>query len=634
MSGLVAVHDARRGAVPAGLLERMARAIAHRGPDGWRRWHDRAVAMAHGLLHTTPESQREQQPLTDETCALVWDGRLDNRDELLGALRAANLPAGTGTDPELVLGAYRLWGTACAQHLLGAFAFVVWDRQAQRLFAARDRVGLKPLYYTRQGTALLIASEAKALLAGLERTPDPDDDLVLAMLLSECREGDNSRTLFSGIHRLPPGHAMAVERGRLQTERYWRIDPERQIRYHRPEAYVEHFRTLFDEAVRARTRSAFPVGCFLSGGLDSSAIVATAAALGGARLDAFTIFDRNPASDERHYARLVAAAARIPLHEFADEGRDPLQDLEALLFAIECPLVSNHSDLAGLGRLINAQGCRVMLDGDGGDHLIDESGYLADLLVRTNPARFLRETRAFARWYGGRASECAQMALQDALPTPMKHLAKRLRGLPAWINRATARRAAFTARWAQARVPLRFPSAAQRLSYQDALSPYTLMKLELNEREAAQAGREIWYPFLDSRLIEFILAVPWQQRCRDGERKWLLREAMKGLLPEAIRLRRGKGDGTAAMDQALQDVCRRNAPLANRSGMLERYVEMAGAQRLVARYLAGSTRSRWDVWSLVTLDAWLNTFWKGGARDGRTIIWQEAVHAPDAALVR
>jgi len=634
MSGLVALHDSRREAASTGRLERMAQAIAHRGPDGWRRWHGGPVAMAHGLLHTTPESLREQQPVIDGACALVWDGRLDNRDELLTALHAAGLPAGTGTDPELVLGAYRLWGAECARHLLGELAFIVWDAGAQRLFAARDRIGLKPLYYTRQDSTLLIASEAKALLAGLERMPEPDDALVLALLLSECREEDNSRTLFSGIHRLPPGHVLVLEHGRLQVERYWQIDPSRRVTHRQPEAYVEQFRAVFDEAVRARMRSAFPVGCFLSGGLDSSAIAITAAAAGGAPLEAFTIFNRHPASDERHYARLVAAAARIPLREYADEGRDPLDGLEQLLFAVENPLVTNHADLRGLGQLINAQGCRVMLDGDGGDHLMDESGYLADLLVRTNPVRFLRETRAFARSYGGRTGECLQMAVQDAMPTPMKHAAKHLRGLPAWINRTMADRAAFTARWAQARVPLTFPSGAQRLSYQDALSPYLLMKLELNEREAAQAGREIRYPFLDSRLVEFILAVPWQQRCRNGERKWLLREAMTGLLPEAIRLRRGKGDGTAAMDQALQGVCRQQAPLANRSRMLERYVDMAGARRLVARYQAGATRLRWDVWSLVTLDAWLNTFWKGGARDGRNIVWQEAVHAPDAALVR
>ena len=229
------------------------------------------------------------------------------------------------------------------------------------------------------------------------------------------------------------------------------------------------------------------------------------------------------------------------------------------------------------------------------------------------------------------------MALKDVSPAWAVSAGKRLRGLPVWISRPAARHARLAERLRQPRTPVTFPSRAQAATYRDVLSPYFLLKLELMEHEAAAAGRELRHPFLDSRLIEFILAVPWHQRCHDGERKWLLRHATQESLPAAIRRRRGKGDGTPGMDEALVALCQgsRPAPLANRSGMLQRYVDLHGARVLVDRYAHGAHRYRWDIWSLIALDHWLDQFWNRGGRDaGEPFTIQTAVHAADVTLVR
>lgn len=638
MSGIAAIYHRDGQPVDPTALEKMVKAMSHRGPDGLARWANGPVALGHCLMQTTPESLNERYPVSDGRYRLVWDGRLDNRQELLRELKSAGVPRGAETDPELALGAYQVWGERCAAKLLGEFAVVIWDERQRLLFGARDRLGLKPLYYASTGSTLLIASEQKALFKVLDHTPDPDDEMLLAVLLAECREPDNHRSLFAGIHRLPPGHVMMVTDGQLRIERYWQLDPSKQTVYKRPEAYVEHFLALFHEAVRCRTRSAFPLGCFLSGGLDSSAIAAVAAT-SGATVEAFTGFSPDdPASDERGYAQELCQAAGIPLREFCSRRHNPLRELDALLWTVECPLVGTNRDAQAFLELIRSRDCRIVLDGEGADQLLDEGGYLADVLLHQGPGSFLRETRRFAQWHDLPTGEFARAALRGMMPSPVKWWGKRLlrRIPPPWINQELARSVGLAARIRQPRVPHAFPFLCQTFSYQEALSPYTLLKLELTERHAAWGGQEIWYPYLDSRLVEFVLSIPWHQRCHDGERKWLLRQAMKGVLPQRICQRQGKGDWTNEMDQALLSLCRCEPPepLANRSEMVERYLSLRGAKRMVEQYLKGERSLRWEVWSLVTLDRWLNRFWRGGEDVTDTTIHQEAVHFTEAALLR
>lgn len=622
MSGLAVIYHGDRRPVDPAALARMTAALAHRGGDGGREWIEAAVGLGQRLQFTTPESlaELEPAPVLVPGCRIVWDGRIDNRGELLAALGGGAGSSRPPTDPELLLLAYRRWGTACLAHCLGDFAFALWDGGRARLFCGRDRLGLKPFYYTWDGATLLASSEARPLaVARGGGMPEPDDELVLAYLVGEFREDDHARSFFQGIRRLPPGHALVAEGRTLRVERYWTVDPDREIAYASDEEYVDHFRALFAEAVRCRLRSYFPVGLFLSGGLDSAAIAVLAGGCAGPGgdpvppVEAFTIYGGDRRSDEREHARRAAAAAGLKAHELDAGERAPLEGLDDIR-EMESPTV-------GVGRArdtdnmdaIRGRDCRVVLSGEGGDQVLDEVGYLADLLAGARPLRFWRESRAFADWYGADWPGLAATVAKCVVPAAGKYWGKRLlrRVPPGWVNRDTARSVDLRRRVRAPRVARRFRSFAQAETYAQVTSPYYLLRLEVDERYCARFGIEMRYPFLDSRLIEFVLAVPSFRRTRGGERKRLLRTAMRDAVPDAIQRRRGKGDWTDSMDRALLRLCAGAppVPLRNASGRMTRYVDLAGAARLVERYRNGDRGLRWEVWSLVTLDYWLMRTW-------------------------
>jgi len=626
VSGIVGiVHADGRPADPE-LLDRMSAAVAHRGPDRAGRWIDGPAALGHRLLATTRGALAERAPVADPsgTCRLVWDGRLDNREEL-GALLPGGAAAPGATDAALVLGAYRRWGAACVERLLGDFAFALWDAPARSLLCARDRIGVRPLHYTWDGRTLRVASAIAPLLAGAERPAEPDDEMVLAFLLREFRPEDHGRTFVRDVHRLPPGHALVVRDGGLRRWRYWAPDPAREIRYARDEEYVEHFTALFERAVADRLRTDWPVGALLSGGLDSSAIVCAAARLFDARgdgsppLEAFTLWAEERGADEREWARAVTRPTGIKGHEIGAPPPAPLDGLDDHIGAAEGPIADpDNRATRTLYEAVAAAGCRVVLSGEGGDQVVDELGGFADLLRTLRPLRFAREVRAFGRWYGGGARDVALDAVKTLLPAPVKYWGKRLvRGVPPpWISRERARAVGLRARVRAPRHAVPCASRAQWSTYLYVTSPWYVLKLELEERIAARAGLEMRYPLLDSRLVEFVLAIPWERRTRGGARKWLLREAARASVPGPVLERRGKGDWTDPMDRSLRDLCREVIPAAleDPSRRLARYLDIPGARRFVAGYLAGDSDRRWDVWFLLTLDRWLERIAKGVER--------------------
>lgn len=619
MSGIVGIHHSDGKPVDRALFARMHATIAHRGPDRAGQWVQGPTALGHRLLFTTPESLREQQPVTDAAggCVLVWDGRLDNRDELTGLLKQAGVDLGAGTDPDLALGAYRQWGDDCPRKLIGEFAFAVWNERTRSLFCARDRMGLKPFHYAWDGKSFFFGSEMGPLVIAQDRPPEPDDEMVLAFLLTEFRERDHARTLLRGIKRLPPGHSLSVKDGNLAIARYWDLGALKATIYERDEDYAEHFRSLFREAVRCRLRSHFPIAALVSGGLDSSAILCTAerlSASGGETfppLDAFTLYAGDPGSDERWYFKDVVDATGVKAHIVpADDDPDPLLWLDAVVRQVESPIVGiGNGASRSLRELMQARGCRVLLSGEGGDQLLDEVGYLADLLAGGHPWRFTREIRAMAYWTGGSPRELAEMACAMLLPPAAKYWTKRLlRGVPpGWLNADLARSVGLRARIREPRHGTRFPSHCQTDTCLHTCGAYYVLKHEVDERGAAANGTEARYPYLDSRLVEFVLSIPADRRTKDGVQKRILREAMRGVLPESVRLRTGKGDWTDSTDRALTALCRRTSPvpLADLSGRMERYINPDGARDLVTRYLNGEPDFRQEVWALVTLDHWL-----------------------------
>lgn len=255
----------------------MAACLAHRGTDGMGLWCEGPVGLGHRMRWTTPESLHETLPFSrpSEKRAITADARLDNRDELSASLNVSDRAV---SDSTLILLAYDRWGDACPERLLGDFAFVIWDGRREALLCARDPMGVKPLYYHHQPNRLFaFASEIKALLC-LAEIPRRLNEQRVADYLVPILE-DMEATFFRDIVRLPPGHRLLLDSRGLALQRYWSLDPAREVRLDSDEAYAEAFRTLFTDAVRARLRSAYPVGSLLSGGLDSSSITCAARSL-------------------------------------------------------------------------------------------------------------------------------------------------------------------------------------------------------------------------------------------------------------------------------------------------------------------------------------------------------------------
>ena len=609
--------------VPAGRadVERMLARLAHRGPDGAGVWSGGTVGFGHRLLHTTPESLRERLPLAsaDGSLVLTADARIDNRTDLCSVLRAPS----SVTDAELLLSAYERWGERTPEHLLGDFAFAIWDERRQMLFCARDHFGVKPFYYHHRPDRLFaFASEIKGLLA-LPEIPVRLNETRVADYLLTLFE-DRAITFYEDILRLPPAHQMTVARDGVRIEQYWALDPERELRLGSDAEYAAAFRELFTDAVRCRLRSAFPVGSLLSGGLDSSSVACTARALqapeGGGPLPTFSaLFDDVPVCDEHSFIDAVLAGGGFEAHYVRGDRLSPLADLDRVLDqqdeAFYAPNLFLHWGLYGAAR---GAGVRVLLDGLDGDSTVSHGlGRLAELARAGRWLTLARELRRLSRHFDASPWRFFRFYVARRIaPAPVRRLWRLLRGHrgpwwnpPATIGAAFARRSNVDARVRALRgdggEAIRSERADHHRVLTQGLVPFAL---EVADRAAAAFGLEPRYPFFDKRLAEFCLALPADQKLRDGWTRFVLRGAMTGILPEAVRWRGGKSDLSPNFVRALlgaQTAALKEVVFGD-AATIAPYVEL-GAVRAAWRRLL-DTESEQDalvVWQVVTLALWL-----------------------------
>ena len=403
MSGIMGICNVDGRPVDRALLQRMTQAIAHRGPDGIGHWMAGPVALGHAMFQTTPESLRETQPLVMQEAergnlCLTLDGRVDNRRELRAALEGKGCAPRTDTDAELVLRSYECWGEDCARHIIGDFAFAVWDERNRKLFCARDLLGIRPFYYHFDGRAFTFSSELRPLLEvpGFERRLNPG---MFAEYLGNCITSQEE-TLYQGILRLPPAHALVLKNGALRVSRYFDFDPGKSIRYGSDQEYAEHFFEIFKEAVSCRLRSQTPVALWLSGGLDSSSILGMAGhlveqgAITDRQLATYTLTFSQPDADERAYVNDAArmwpfAAHAVDIHDVQVESlANQIQRNQ------DFPEFPNISPWQGLGAKASQNGCRVDMWGFGGDEwLTGDETHCADLLRQFRIPALIRQFR-------------------------------------------------------------------------------------------------------------------------------------------------------------------------------------------------------------------------------------------------
>ena len=538
MSGIVGIFRRDGAPVERPLLAALTNFLSFRGPDAQELWLDGATGFGHTMLRTTREAAHERQPTNLRSDFWITaDVRLDCRAELIESLIRADckFEAQRVTDPELILHAYATWREECVDHLRGDFAFALWDARERKLFCARDHFGIKPFFYSASERQFLFSNTLNCLRAH----PDVSDELNEAAIGDFLLFGLNceiATTTFSEIQRLPPAHFLIVRADGLRTQRYWSPPIDGRIRYARPEEYVEHFREILKAAVADRLRTD-RVGIFLSGGLDSGSIAAMARELSPrstGRTDLYacnSAYETLIASEESYFARQTAEFLYIPIGFLAmddfqlfDAWDDPDKVPPE---PIEEPLSAAWSEEK---RFLSAH-ARVGLSGTGGDNLLhfQMRPYAKDLLRRHCWGTLFKDMAQYLwirpfPWKGLRAKIAGLAGKKSGLEP----------GYPNWIEANFAERMRLTKRWkdnvfeAPATHPLR-PKGHASLAL-----PYWTYSFELADPSETRALVEVRYPYLDLRMVNYLLAIPtfpWSFQKR------LIREAMAGRLPDVTRLR-------------------------------------------------------------------------------------------------
>jgi asparagine synthase (glutamine-hydrolysing) len=569
MSGFAAVCNLDGRPVDRDLLARMINAVPYRGPDGIRIWTNGSVGFGHAMLCTTPESLHETQPLVDNDAGLVltMDGRVDNRDDLAAQLTSKGYRLRDDTDAELVLRAYECWGEESPAKIIGDFAYLIWDCRRHQLFCARDAFGTKPFFYHFDGHAFFAASELQQILQNPLVSLLPNEGYIAEYLSGQLYTHDE--TLWSAIQRLPPCHALVANANGVTRKRYFDLDPGKTIRHRTDEEYAEHFLEIFREAVRCRMRSSNgAVAAGLSGGLDSSSIAVVGASelrIGNvrcARFETFTQLYSDPSADERSFSSDVAkkwhlTANAVDPYVFNCDGYVP-----AVRQFRDIPPYPNVE--AYLAQIIAQKGFRISLTGVGGDQTIGGNGhYFADLLQNLQFGELLAELRIgrevpfLDRRRPHPLRSLLTLGILPLCPRPVRNFARRIRygrilRIPRTINRDFAARVDLKGRLRDAISAPRGCSPSQRLLYEEFDDAWVTHALELVDRTDGILGLEDRHPFLDRRVIEFMFAIPAEQRNRGGVRKSILRRAMKDLLPESVRNRLTKASFNCLGFEALR----------------------------------------------------------------------------------
>jgi asparagine synthase (glutamine-hydrolysing) len=535
VSGIVGIYDRSAAPVDRGLLQALAQFLSQRGPDGRGTWSQGAIGLGHTMLRTTRESQIERQPASlDGQLWITADARIDCREELEKKLEQQGRGAAgrTLTHSDLILRAYAVWGADCVQHLRGDFAFAIWDARKEMLFCARDHFGVKPFYYSDLGERFLFSNT----LDCLRQHPDVSDDLNDAAIGDFLLFGlncDAATTTFRDIRRMPAAHAMTVNSEGLRMQRYWSAPTEGRIRYRRAQDYVEHFQILLQAAVADRTR-VDRAGILLSGGLDSATIAATARELAGSTLDlrAYTVVYESLIPDQdREHARRVAEFLKIPLQCIPMDRLQPFErwnDPE-----VRSPEPVDDPFFAGLFDQFRriAADCRVVLSGEGPDNLMHFQmwPFTRDLVRNQEWGSLIRETSRYL---------CLR-------PSVVPGLKRRMQGLfgkdptapvyPRWLVPEFARRLNLKDRareWSE--LPAARPHPILPKAHASLSLPHWSAMFEHENAGVTGCPVEVRHPFLDLRVVNFLLALPPFPLFFD---KQLLRDVVAGRLPEKVRTR-------------------------------------------------------------------------------------------------
>lgn len=621
MCGIVGVLNSKSTPVNPAVLEAMTRAIEHRGPDGEGIFIDGSFGLGHRRLAIVDLSEAGRQPMEtpDGDLVISYNGEVYNFAQIKDDLISRGHIFRSQTDTEVVLHAFLEWGPACLDRFNGMFAFAVWDRRTRELFLARDRYGVKPLYYAWVGESLLFGSEIKAFLAHPEFRVEVSLPHLYEYLTFQNIFSDG--TLFEGVTLLPPGHWMRVRRsGAVERVQYWDFR-FREEHLERSEAEAaEELRALFDRAVRRQLMSDVPVGAYLSGGMDSGSITAVAARqipymstfTGGFDLTSVSGLELN--FDERRKAEALSYLCRTEHYEVVLKAGDMERCIEDLVWHLEDPRVGQSYPNFYVARLAS-KFVKVVLAGTGGDELF--GGYPWRYFVG-DPAR---HADYVAQYYQSWNRLVPQSVMPDLFQPDVWARVGHLRPQDTF-------RGVFPPGDAGPKSPAEYVNHALYFEAKTFLHGLLLVEDKLSMAH----GLETRVPFLDNDLVEFAQSLPVRLKIRDLETtvrldennlepkvasrhrqtrdgKMLLREAMRKYVPDEVSDQVKQGfsgpDATWFRGDSINFV---NQLFMDDGARIYEYLRPETVRALIEDHTSGRQNRRLFIWSLLMLETWLRVF--------------------------
>lgn len=600
-------------------LDRMLDAIVHRGPDDFGCLVDGPLAMGMRRLSII-DLEDGQQPIYDESgrYGVVFNGEIYNYRELRADLIRRGHTFRTNSDTEVIVHLFEERGAACVEELRGMFGFAVWDTRSRELFIARDRLGIKPLYYTEKDGELIFGSEVKAILQHPSVSASLDHRALSDYL--SLKYVPSPRTMFAGIKSLPPGHQIIVKDGRIDVQRYWDIS------YAKPstprksdDAYTEELLSLLRESVRLRLRSDVPFGAFLSGGVDSSTIVALMSEAMTEPVKTFSVgFAGGDEPDELPYANEVAERFGCEHHTLTVTADDFLEHAENVLWHLDQPIADQATVATHMVAKLARRHVKMVLTGEGGDELF--AGYARYQGERLSPwfkpiPSFLRPIMrgTFAKLPGLRRAKIAMNALT------VRDEAKRFANwFPLLSDDAKAdlldqsmadfsagARDVFANHLAQtdAQSPL------DRMLYVDSkiwLPDYLLLR---GDKLTMANSLEARVPLLDHKLVEFAASLPAEMKLRGKTSKWLLKQAAGKLIPRSVIDRKKQG-----FPIPIEKWLRNEARPLMRDLLARDVIARRGlfkpdrVEQLMRQHESGYADHATELWGLMSLEMWLQRF--------------------------
>ena len=631
MCGIAGVYyfDGRQPS--SALIQRMTDIMAYRGPDGEGIHIDAHIGLGHRRLAIIDLSPAGHQPMTNEDGKiwLVFNGEIYNYRELIPVLEASGHTFRSRSDSEVILHAYEEWGEDCVNRFNGMWAFAIWDTHEQKLFLSRDRFGVKPLYYYSTKDAVYFASEIKALLTAVPEARQPNYPYLHVFLRSGYLD-DGEDTSFQGVKQLLPSHSLSINSPTLAPKQYWDFDLERAHKHYDYAHPEVTFRSLLADSVRLRLRSDVPVGTCLSGGLDSSSIAVLASGVMDQRLKTFSCIYSDAECDESRFIDVVTARAGSQPYPVYPDGSDLFEVLPKLVWHQDEP--TRGPGLYSQWRVMQeAQGkVKVLLDGQGADELLGGyhsyfDPYLASIMKEFRSTKQLSQLSNFVRAFW----EIKQLTgdpnlfrkhVQYYLPWPIQKVLN-------WTTQTAQRvdlkhleiapkplhedfEASVRGREIQRQWPVRRDNELDNTLYWHLMSRTLPALLHYEDRNSMAFSLEARTPFLDYRLGEFCMGLPYDMKIRYGTTKYILRMGLENDLPKEVCQRRDKKGYPTPMARWFRTNQRANVEQLLFSDEVRRrkLFNLDGVKFQIDRHNRGEIDASWEIYRWITTELWFRQF--------------------------